>query len=358
MLARLGARPASIMIAAPLCPACDQRCVHASRSGILIVMGADGNAAHPWAFLSHASEDKPGFTEPLARELASRGIQPWLDKWEIRPGDSLIRKLFDDGLATVNAVIVVVSAFSAHKRWVREELDAAMVARITSNTRLIPIRLDEADMPAPLRHLVWIDSDRSQRGVRDAADQIADTLHQRDLRPTVANPPSYTAHGGVPGLTAAESLLLARLAERAIARGHLLPGLDWEEAVAAVEADGLPESVAAEAAHVLAHADFVVLKGTWQSRIVRIQLTHSGLGAALPVVQPDYGNIGAQIIAELINDPPADIGGLAERVSVPTVVAQHFVTELQEEGLLSYREYLGGGSRIYNISPALRRRVR
>jgi hypothetical protein len=97
----------------------------------------------PLAFLSHASEDKSTFAEPLGRELARRGVQPWLDKWEIRPGDSLVQKLFDEGLARSQAVIVIVSALSVSKPWVREELDSATVRRITGGTRLIPVRLDE-----------------------------------------------------------------------------------------------------------------------------------------------------------------------------------------------------------------------
>ena len=32
------------------------------------------------AFLSHASEDKEDFVEPLARELAEMGVAPWLDR--------------------------------------------------------------------------------------------------------------------------------------------------------------------------------------------------------------------------------------------------------------------------------------
>ncbi len=67
----------------------------------------------PTAFLSHASEDKAGFAAPLGRELASLGIRPWLDEWETRPGDSLVKKLFDEGVAVVDAVIVVVSRDSA-----------------------------------------------------------------------------------------------------------------------------------------------------------------------------------------------------------------------------------------------------
>jgi len=106
------------------------------------------------AFLSHASEDKPGFVAPLAHELAKMGVVPWLDIWEISPGDSLVKKLFDEGLDTVDAVIVVVSASSAAKPWVREELDAAMVRRIKGRMRLIPVRLGDAPIPPPLEHLM------------------------------------------------------------------------------------------------------------------------------------------------------------------------------------------------------------
>ena len=169
------------------------------------------------AFLSHASEDKSGFVEPLARELAEMGVAPWLDIWEISPGDSLVKKLFEEGLDTVGAVIVVVSASSAAKPWVREELDAAVVRRITGSVRLIPVRLDDAPIPAPLQHLVWISADQTSEGIRSAAEQITDALYARDKRPAVAPPPAYTAAAPVPGLAQADSALLAILIEEALA---------------------------------------------------------------------------------------------------------------------------------------------
>jgi hypothetical protein len=115
----------------------------------------DRPVSKPSAFLSHASEDKASFAEPLGRELASLGIRPWLDQWEIHPGDSLPMKLFDDGVHVVDAVIVIVSRYSIGKPWVRAELDAAVVRRVQDGMRLIPVRLDEAEIPAPLEALVW-----------------------------------------------------------------------------------------------------------------------------------------------------------------------------------------------------------
>jgi len=37
-------------------------------------------------FLSHNSADKPA-VEELARRLVKEGIQPWLDKWNLIPGE-------------------------------------------------------------------------------------------------------------------------------------------------------------------------------------------------------------------------------------------------------------------------------
>ena len=194
------------------------RCEYPAAQASLPVVEDDVTPA-PTAFLSHASEDKADFVEPLGRELADMGIRPWLDKWEIRPGDSLVEKLFDEGVAAVDAVIVVVSQYSAGKPWVRAELDTAVVRRITEGTRLIPVRLDAADMPAPLRMLAWHDADRTEDGIQGAARLIADTIHGLDPRPAVAPPPTYTSAARIPGLTAAR-LRAAHSARRGSNRGR------------------------------------------------------------------------------------------------------------------------------------------
>ena len=78
-----------------------------------------------------------------------------LDKWEILPGDSLVDKLFEEGLKSAQAVLIVVSAVSVVKPWVRQELNTAIVNRITRQTKVIPIVLDEAEVPEAVRGLVW-----------------------------------------------------------------------------------------------------------------------------------------------------------------------------------------------------------
>jgi hypothetical protein len=318
----------------------------------------DGALPVPTAFLSHASEDKAGFAEPLGRELASLGIRPWLDKWEIRPGDSLVAKLFDEGVAAVDAVIVLVSQYSAAKPWVRAELDAAVVRRITESTRLIPVRLDEADMPAPLRMLVWHGAERTDAGIRDTAQAIADTLYGRDPRPAVAPPPAYASVVQVPGLTASDTALLTLLAEEAIATGHL-NYVPWPAVVARAADQGMNETLAVESLAVLQQRHYAKPRPIYAGgAILAIELAPRGFRAVVDAIVPDAETARRRIIASVVNTPPDSItvvDDLAALTGTPPLFVLQFLEELEAKGLLKVVLTMGNHSRLASISPALRR---
>src|ERR1035441_7615422 len=102
---------------------------------------------NPRVFISHASEDKGRFVLQFAERLRKRGIEAWLDTWEILPGDNILDKVFKEGLNQSDAIIIVLSAVSITKPFVKKELNAAVVRSIYEQTRLIPIRLDECEIP-------------------------------------------------------------------------------------------------------------------------------------------------------------------------------------------------------------------
>ena len=59
-------------------------------------------------FISHASEDKPGFVRLLADKLKERRIEVWYDEFSLQVGDSL-RQSIDQGLAKSRYGIVILS---------------------------------------------------------------------------------------------------------------------------------------------------------------------------------------------------------------------------------------------------------
>ena len=318
----------------------------------------DDIAPVPTAFLSHASEDKAGFAEPLGRELASLGIRPWLDKWEIRPGDSLAGKLFDEGVSAVDAVVVVVSRYSAGKPWVRAELDAAVVRKITENTRLIPIRLDEADMPAPLQMLAWHDAARSETGIRRAARLIAGTLHGQDTRPTVTPPPAYASAVAIPGLTRADSTLLTLLAQEAISVSTLIY-VPWPPVVAAAATQGLDEELALESLAVLEQRCYAKRAPLAAGGAVHaVELKPRGFRAVADTIVPGAETARQRFVASLASTPPTSttvVDDLATLTGTPPLFVMQFLRELQAKGYLTLLLTSGGCSRITSISSALKR---
>lgn len=306
------------------------------------------------AFLSHASEDKEDFVEPLARELAEMGVAPWLDIWEIRPGDSLVKKLFEEGLDTVDAVIVVVSKSSAAKAWVREELDAAVVRRITSSVRLIPVRLDGAPIPAPIQHLVWITADRTPEGIQKAAREITDAVYARDRRPAVAPPPAYTTAAAIPGLTQADSALLAILIEEALAAEFLI--VTWPAARAKAEERGMTPSAIDEAFAALQNRRYLTVRSIAGGPHT-VELSAAAFQKGIDAVVPGAEAARRQVIAALVNDPPAgdrQVHELAVLTGTPYLFVLQFLKQLEGRGEVKVREGLGGVSRI-TVSPTLQR---
>ena len=89
-------------------------------------------------FISHANEDKASVAEPLAIALRERGLKVWLDKTELRIGDSLRRKI-DYGLAHSAFGIVVLSSSFFAKGWPQYELDGIIGLSVNGNQRMLPI---------------------------------------------------------------------------------------------------------------------------------------------------------------------------------------------------------------------------
>src|SRR4051812_47351201 len=107
-------------------------------------------------FISYSHSDRE-FAERLAIELNAQGQEVWIDRWDISPGDSIVRKIFEEGLAQAGAFAVVLSKESVRSKWVREELDVATIRRIEDLTRVIPILKEDVEIPTSLRALHWVD---------------------------------------------------------------------------------------------------------------------------------------------------------------------------------------------------------
>ena len=141
----------------------------------------------PKAFISYNNTDREIATR-IAETLRQEGIEVWFDKWEILAGDSLIQKIFQEGLAEADAFIVVLSKGSINSKWVQQELDAAMVKRIEGVTRVIPVLIDKVNIPEPLKPIKWIDLSEN---FDDTIRELQKAIFKVHERPPVGEPPDF-----------------------------------------------------------------------------------------------------------------------------------------------------------------------
>jgi small subunit ribosomal protein S2 len=89
-------------------------------------------------FLCHSSRDKPA-VEVIARQLKRAGLRPWLDKWNLIPGEPFQIEI-ERALSSCQACAVFVGAEQGP--WQNEEMRAAISRRVrNANFRVIPVLL-------------------------------------------------------------------------------------------------------------------------------------------------------------------------------------------------------------------------
>ena len=114
-------------------------------------------------FLSHNSADKPA-VEALAQRLLAAGIRPWLDSWNLIPGDPW-EEAIEQALDAC-ATCAVFLGPSGSGPWHNEEMRVALDRRARDRTRgfrVIPVLLPGANpadpntLPRFLGRMTWVD---------------------------------------------------------------------------------------------------------------------------------------------------------------------------------------------------------
>jgi hypothetical protein len=138
-------------------------------------------------FLSYSHADRK-FAEKIAAYLQENGVKVWWDKWEILAGDSLIQKIFEEGLIKCDVFLILLSSESVKSNWVQRELDVAMVKKIEGITKIIPIIIEKCDIPNALKPLKWIDiSSNFDSGMRELLKGIFEIRE----KPSLGYPPDF-----------------------------------------------------------------------------------------------------------------------------------------------------------------------
>lgn len=116
------------------------------------------NPPHFDVFLSHNSKDKPAVRQ-LAEALKNRGLNVWLDEWELIPGRSWINAL-GEIIETVRAAAVLVGK-DGMGPWEVPEMEGCLIEFVNRAMPVIPVLLPDApempELPLFLKRFTWVD---------------------------------------------------------------------------------------------------------------------------------------------------------------------------------------------------------
>jgi CRP-like cAMP-binding protein len=133
-----------------------------ARGGAAHKASAEESAPRPLqVFLCHSSGDKPAVRELWERLRIEEGINPWLDEEDLLPGQDWGREI-PKAVKASDVVIVCLSRSAISKAgYVQKEIRYALdVAeeQPEGTIFLIPLKLEECDVPERLRRWHWVDA--------------------------------------------------------------------------------------------------------------------------------------------------------------------------------------------------------
>jgi hypothetical protein len=311
----------------------------------------------PKIFVSHASEDKDRFVLRFAERLRQKGIDAWLDKWEMLPGDSLVDKIFEEGIKEATAVIIILSKFSVEKPWVKEELNAAFVKRINNGSKLIPIVIDDCDVPESLKSTLW-ESIADLTAYDSSFDRIVASIFGVNDKPPIGSAPEYVQSfvQAIGELNNIDSLVLRLSCEEALKSGDVFikPGHIFLK-------DGkplVPEEELEDSLEILDSNGYIKLIRTIGRDFAPYRITTYGFDVYANAAIPAYQEKIATVVSAIVNENLTSNAKIQARLKENIVIVDHILSVLENMGHIKQAKMVGGLSQIFNVSPSLKRALR
>ena len=314
----------------------------------------------PRAFISHTSADKDRFVLQFCHLLRERGIEPWLDERELLPGDNLVDKIFNDGISSSDVFIVVLSANSIERPWVKKELSVAVVQKIEGVVKaLIPIVLDGVTVPAVLKDTVWEKVDDINDIARHV-DRIAAAIFGR-IPATIAPAPAYTGMSvhKLAGLEPDDERIFVMACEQLLANRIAYPYIDFRSLEQRASDMGMPQEYIYECIHVLDKQGYFHDVGGYHGdeRPLRGKVSPFAFERYLETYRSDeYRDEKRRILSAIVNENMHYSRQIVQELRIHEYIVDHVIEGLERAGDVMASHHSSGID--IRPEPSLPRRLR
>jgi hypothetical protein len=311
----------------------------------------DTSMTAPRVFISHAGEDRQRFVMGFAQRLRENGVDAWLDQWEMKPGDHFVEKIFEQGLRNADAVIIVLSAASVNKPWVREELNVSVVKRVQEGLKLIPVVIDACEIPECLQATLWQRID-DLSSYDDAFQRILAAIFDRSGKPELGKPPERFAAPKLPDSTGTDEHVLNAI--------YLQEVIGNQSFVALSDLRSTPALAEAPEDEVLASLEILESKGLIQLEkpggpALFASFTTEGFRHFAEAHVEGYQELLASVAAKLLNEDEYENQAIAAKLDCPIRLTNYLLDVLEAAGHLTLAKYGSGVWEVAHVSPTLKR---
>ena len=319
--------------------------------------------SHPKVFISHASEDKERFVLDFARKLREKGVNAWLDKWEMKPSDSLVDKIFEEGIKECQYFLIVLSDNSVNKKWVKEELNSAVVQKIEKNTQIIPVIIDDdVEVPKVLQHTVWVRI-KDLDNYEEEFNRILSTIYDYDIdgKPPLGEIPNFVNEEiNVIGLNRLDSLILKIIGEIVYEKNNIITILSSSDIIEKAATYEVSKGNTIESLEILESEGYIKIQKHMGKKEDYLILTNFlGFYSYCENYIDNFENILREIASKILNEGITVNEEIAGSISYKVVIVEG-VLEFWE--LYNYinlqKSGTGMRSRIYKITAEGRRFLR
>ena len=311
----------------------------------------------PKVFISHASEDKKRFVIDFATKLRSQGVDAWVDQWEINVGDSLIDKIFEQGISEADSFIIVLSKNSVKKPWVHEELNAASIKRIEKNTRVIPIIIDkDVVVPEVLKTTVWeVIEDLNSYDTN--LKKILSSIYGVYEKPDIGSKPAYAIKAvEVEGLSIIDSAIFKAIGDEAFkADSSHLEEVPLKKIIEQLEIsnDEMIDSLdILENDYLLEQTKFL------GSRLPMIRLEYHGVLKYAEHFIENFKNIYTQMISLIMNGELLYSEIYALKIKCNNILTDALIQYLDSQGYIKTHNTISSGNGIWEVTATGKRYFR
>ena len=309
---------------------------------------------NPKVFISHASEDKKRFVIDLSTKLRENGIDAWLDKWEMLSGDSLVDKIFEEGIKEADSFIIILSKYSIDKPWVKEELNASFIKRINKNSKIIPIVIDDCQVPECLQSTIW-ENINDFNDYEENFTRIINSIFGVTDKPSLGKTPSYvdTKINLIQDLNKIDTIIFTETCQQVMASSDT--NISTSQILDNLNKYGLSDEDISDTLEILDSKGYIDAITNISGMIFFFTVTTYGFEQFAKSNISNYDQMIDNVCLTILNHKLENNIDIQEKTNYSLALINHIFDLLENKGLIKYQKMMSGFSLIINISPELKR---